>query len=121
MPRACPVVHARCYVASNVKLHGASPWHLAFGFDPFVSGERELHGTSPWHLFPGLFVLRCAGPRLPYKAIERDILGGTPLFVGTRVPLQNLIDCLDGGEAVEDFLEAYPTVKREQVIAAINA
>ena len=47
-----------------------------------------------------------------------EIVGGTPVFVGTRVPLQNLIDCLEGGESVEDFLEAYPSVKREQAIAA---
>ncbi len=50
-----------------------------------------------------------------------EIMGGTPVFVGTRVPLQNLIDSLEGGESVEDFLEAFPTVKREQVIAVIEA
>jgi uncharacterized protein (DUF433 family) len=52
---------------------------------------------------------------------DPEIMGGTLVFVGTRVPLQNLIDCLEGGESVEDFLEAYPTVKREQAIALINA
>ena len=52
---------------------------------------------------------------------DPKILGGTPVFVGTRVPLQNLIDSLEGGESVEDFLEAYPTVKREQAIAVIEA
>ena len=52
---------------------------------------------------------------------DPEIMGGTTVFVGTRVPLQNLIDCLEGGESVEDFLEAYPTVKRAQVIAVINA
>jgi uncharacterized protein (DUF433 family) len=50
-----------------------------------------------------------------------EIMGGTPVFVGTRVPLQNLIDYLEGGESVEDFLEAFPAVKREQVIAVIKA
>jgi uncharacterized protein (DUF433 family) len=50
-----------------------------------------------------------------------DIMGGTPVFVGTRVPLQNLIDYLEGGESVEDFLEAFPTVTREQAIAVIEA
>ena len=49
------------------------------------------------------------------------IMGGTPVFMGTRVPLQNLIDCLEGDESVEDFLEAFPTVRREQVIAVIEA
>lgn len=52
---------------------------------------------------------------------DSKVLGGTPVFVGTRVPLQNLIDSLEGGESVEDFLEAFPTVKREQVIAVIEA
>ena len=52
---------------------------------------------------------------------DPQIMGGTPVFVGTRVPLQNLIDCLEGGESIEDFLEAYPTVTREQAIAVIEA
>jgi len=52
---------------------------------------------------------------------DAEIMGGTPVFVGTRVPLQNLIDYLEGGESVEDFLDAFPTVKREQVIAVIEA
>ena len=52
---------------------------------------------------------------------DPEIMGGTPVFVGTRVPLQNLIDCLEGGESVEDFLEAFPTVTREQAIAVIEA
>ena len=52
---------------------------------------------------------------------DPEIMGGTPVFVGTRVPLQNLIDYLEGGESVEDFLAAFPTVKREQVIAVIEA
>jgi uncharacterized protein (DUF433 family) len=49
------------------------------------------------------------------------IMGGTPVFVGTRVPLQNLVDYLEGGESIEDFLDAFPTVKREQAIAVIEA
>ena len=52
---------------------------------------------------------------------DREIMGGTPVCVGTRVPLQNLIDCLEGGESIEDFLDGFPSVKREQVIAVIEA
>lgn len=52
---------------------------------------------------------------------DPEIMGGTPVFVGTRVPLQNLIDYLEGGESIEDFLDAFPTVRREQVIAVIEA
>ncbi|MGH7795440.1 MAG: DUF433 domain-containing protein [Candidatus Binatia bacterium] len=52
---------------------------------------------------------------------DPEIMGGTPVFVGTRVPLQNLIDYLEGGESIEDFVDAFPTVKREQAIAVIEA
>lgn len=52
---------------------------------------------------------------------DAEIMGGTPVFVGTRVPLENLVDYLEGGESIEDFLDAFPTVKREQVIAVIEA
>lgn len=49
-----------------------------------------------------------------------DILGGTPVFAGTRVPVQTLIDYLEGGESIDAFLEGFPTVKREQVIAFLE-
>jgi uncharacterized protein (DUF433 family) len=52
---------------------------------------------------------------------DPEIMGGTPVFVGTRVPLQNLIDSLEGGESLEDFLEAFPTVTRNQAVAVIEA
>ena len=52
---------------------------------------------------------------------DPEIMGGTPVFVGTRVPLQNLIDHLEGGESIDDFLEGFPSVKREQAIAVIEA
>jgi uncharacterized protein (DUF433 family) len=52
---------------------------------------------------------------------DPEIMGGTPVFMGTRVPLQNLIDSLEGGESIEDFLDGFPSVKRQQVIAVIEA
>jgi uncharacterized protein (DUF433 family) len=52
---------------------------------------------------------------------DPEIMSGTPVFVGTRVPLQNLIDYLEGGESIEDFLDGFPSVKREQVLAVIRA
>ena len=52
---------------------------------------------------------------------DPEIMGGTPVFAGTRVPLQNLIDYLEGGESVDDFLEAFPTVRKEQALAVIEA
>ncbi len=52
---------------------------------------------------------------------DPEIMGGTPVFLGTRVPLQNLIDSLEGDQSIEEFLTAFPTVRREQVIAVIEA
>jgi uncharacterized protein (DUF433 family) len=49
-----------------------------------------------------------------------EILGRTPVFACTRVPVQTLIDYLEGGESIDAFLEGFPTVKREQVIAFLE-
>jgi uncharacterized protein (DUF433 family) len=49
-----------------------------------------------------------------------DILGGTPVFRGTRVPVQTLIEYLEEGQTIDDFLEGFPTVTREQVIAFLE-
>jgi uncharacterized protein (DUF433 family) len=51
---------------------------------------------------------------------DPEILGGTPVFVGTRVPIQNLIDYLAAGDSLNVFLDAFPTVTREQAIAALE-
>lgn len=51
---------------------------------------------------------------------DPDILGGTPVFVGTRVPLQNLIDYLGGGDSLDEFLRQFPSVRREQAQAALD-
>lgn len=45
-----------------------------------------------------------------------EILGGTPVFAGTRVPVKNLTDYLEGGDSIDEFLDDFPTVTREQVI-----
>ncbi len=51
---------------------------------------------------------------------EADIMSGTPVFVGTRVPVDNLIDYLQGGDSLDEFLEQFPSVRREQAIAALE-
>ena len=43
---------------------------------------------------------------------DPEIMGGTPVFTGTRVPLQNLVDALEGGESIDDFLVGFPSVTR---------
>jgi len=49
-----------------------------------------------------------------------DILGGTPVFAGTRVPVQTLFDYLEAGDSIDDFLEGFPTVRRRLVIAFLE-
>lgn len=49
-----------------------------------------------------------------------DVMGGTPVFAGTRVPVQTLLDYLEAGETINNFLEGFPTVSREQVVAFLE-
>jgi uncharacterized protein (DUF433 family) len=56
------------------------------------------------------------------ELIERDPgkMSGTPVFPGTRVPIKHLFDCLEGGESLEEFLDQFPTVSREQAVAVLS-
>ena len=49
-----------------------------------------------------------------------NIMGGTPVFAGTRVPVQTLIEYLEAGETIDDFLDGFPSVRRDQVIAFLE-
>jgi uncharacterized protein (DUF433 family) len=51
---------------------------------------------------------------------DPEILGGTPVFRGTRVPFKNLLDYLEGGHTLDEFLDDFPTVTRETAIAALE-
>ena len=59
--------------------------------------------------YPGDFIVK-----------DPEILGGTPVFRGTRVPIQTMFDYLEGGETPEEFLEGFPTVSRELALAALG-
>ncbi|HUE85785.1 MAG TPA: DUF433 domain-containing protein [Vicinamibacterales bacterium] len=52
---------------------------------------------------------------------DPEILGGTPVFVGTRVPFRNLIDYLERNHSLDEFLDAFPSVSRAQAVAALEA
>ena len=56
----------------------------------------------------------------PIVTSSPDILSGSPVFAGTRVPVQALVDYLEGGETIDDFLAGFPTVRREQVAAFLE-
>jgi uncharacterized protein (DUF433 family) len=51
---------------------------------------------------------------------DPEIMGGEPVFVGTRVPVYNLFDYLEAGDSLDEFLEQFPSVSREQAIAALE-
>jgi uncharacterized protein (DUF433 family) len=56
------------------------------------------------------------------QVVRRDpeILGGMPVFVGTRVPIRSLFDYLEGGDTLDEFLHQFPSVKREQAVALLD-
>jgi uncharacterized protein (DUF433 family) len=51
---------------------------------------------------------------------DPDLLGGTPVFAGTRVPVQTLLDYLEAGHPLDEFLDDFPTVRREQTTALLE-
>ena len=56
----------------------------------------------------------------PVVSCSPNVMGGTAVFRGTRVPVQTLLDYLEAGESIDDFLEGFPTVTRQQVIAFLE-
>ena len=52
--------------------------------------------------------------------VDPEILGGTPCFAGTRVPIRTLFDYLEGGDSLTDFLRGFPTVEHDQAIAVLE-
>ena len=56
----------------------------------------------------------------PVVRSDPDIMSGTPVFVGTRVPFQTLLDYLEAGQPLNEFLEDFPTVSKEQAIASLE-
>jgi uncharacterized protein (DUF433 family) len=56
----------------------------------------------------------------PVIQTDPDILGGTPVFVGTRVPVQALLDYLEGGDSLDEFLDHFPSVNRDQAVGALE-
>jgi len=110
---------------------GRSPTHRS----PFDSAQRRRSGLStvaPPALWPSSSIW-FSGPRLAVQSTGRgepgmgsviikdpEILGGEPVFRGTRVPFKILIEYLEGGDTLDQFLEQYPSVSRELAVAAIE-
>ena len=59
---------------------------------------------------------------MSHSVVARDpeVMGGTPVFAGTRVPVETLLDYLEAGETIDDFLAGFPSVSREQIVAFLE-
>ena len=60
-------------------------------------------------------------PPAPLIQTDPEVLGGMPVFAGTRVPVQNLFDYLEAGDTLDAFLDEFPSVSREQAVAVLEA
>jgi uncharacterized protein (DUF433 family) len=65
-------------------------------------------------------VVRSRTDVLSVVHVDPEILGGTPVFVGTRVPVQSLFDYLEAGDTLDEFLRQFPSVRREQAVEALE-
>jgi uncharacterized protein (DUF433 family) len=78
---------------------------------------RERKPLSSWSSIQDRFV--CVKLESVIRS-DPDILGGTPVFLGTRVLVQSLFDHLESGDSIDEFLEGFPSVRRDQVIAVLE-
>ena len=58
--------------------------------------------------------------REPAVSVDADVMGGAPVFTGTRVPVQTLLDYLEAGDSIAEFLAGFPSVTREQIVAFLE-
>src|SRR5207247_900055 len=91
-----------------------------FSRPPSAAAERP---SVRQHRVPGVDSRprKTMSPRPPVIHSDPEILGGTPVFVGTRVPFRNLIDYLERGHSLDEFLDEFPSVSRDQAVAALEA
>lgn len=94
---------------------------------PGTSTSEIVVFANRWRLFAGglcslvrnpsrEYAWPMALPSPPIVASSPDVMGGTVVFAGTRVPIQTFLDYLEGGETIDDFLAGFPTVTRDQVV-----
>ena len=69
---------------------------------------------------PGYWRRSRVNTQLPLIHSDPDVLGGTPVFAGTRVPVKTLMDYLEAGDSLDEFLDHFPSVSREQAVAVLE-
>lgn len=83
----------------------------------FSSPTRE-QGISTHFAYNGHMDTQMLKQRIVNKS--SDVMGGTPVFAGTRVPVQTLLEYMEAGDSIDDFLDGFPTVRRDQVIGFLE-
>src|SRR5688572_22501269 len=98
-------------------MHQTAPWHGSFA----LAGDAESvsHTANEGMLLEAGQIM--TEPVVAVVHSDPGIMGGTPVFVGMRVPFQTLLDYLEAGDPLSEFLEDFPTVSREQAVAALEA
>jgi uncharacterized protein (DUF433 family)/mRNA-degrading endonuclease RelE of RelBE toxin-antitoxin system len=86
--------------------------------EPFSTLAIGSVREPAYHLYIELRLGREMDQRVVHS--DPEILGGTPVFIGTRVPVKNLFDYLEAGDSLDEFLESFPSVSREQAVAALK-
>jgi uncharacterized protein (DUF433 family) len=87
---------------------------------PRPAFSRHHYGVSCSVAIPAKLGLIVGMKTKSVVEIDPEIMSGTPCFAGTRVPARTLIDYLEGGDSLEDFLEDFPTVSRKQAVALLE-
>jgi uncharacterized protein (DUF433 family) len=92
-----------------------------FHSDDKFHGDDGLKGLVDFDGFPAMIAgMKKSGIKSSVIKIDPEIMSGTPCFAGTRVPVRTLLDYIEGGETLDYFLEGFPSVSREQVIAYLE-
>jgi uncharacterized protein (DUF433 family) len=81
---------------------------------------RGVSHTKEWAILRSLDLEASVSVGPPAVHSDPEILSGTPVFVGTRVPFQALLDYLEAGDPLDEFLTDFPSVSREQAVAALE-
>jgi uncharacterized protein (DUF433 family) len=69
---------------------------------------------------PASYAVRMASPQSSIVSCDPEVMSGTPVFTGTRVPVQTLLDYIEGGDSIDEFLDGFPSVTRSQVVAFLE-
>jgi uncharacterized protein (DUF433 family) len=82
---------------------------------------EPLDDVADGHLYSARIWCNLITMKQPVVCCSPEVMGGTAVFYGTRVPVQTLLDYIEAGDTIDDFLEGFPSVSREQVIAFLQA